>query len=78
MKLKLVYPKPKQVRYGASKSQRAQRQMAWALYITEGFRANMFVAGKHELSSSDREFLKAISREAGSWAFKIRQRLEKE
>lgn len=70
--LKLI---PRQDKYGASKSQRAQRQLSWALHITEGFAANMAVAAKHELSSTEREILKAISASATAWANVIRSKL---
>lgn len=33
--------RPKQPKSGESRTQRAHRQIAWALYITEGYAANM-------------------------------------
>lgn len=34
--------------YGSSRTQRTHRQIAWALYITEGYAANM----RHALESN--------------------------
>lgn len=79
-RLKLVpHPRPSRtVPFGSSRSKRAQQQIAWAIYISEGYLANLHHAlanNAGELTGTQKHELRIAIQRAKQNVYDIRELL---